>query len=200
MKKILLFFVMFLATGVLFAAAAQAETIAVKRIIEVPSAGKEQILDKVRAWSKLYGSSYHADLGSGVVVTNGEIGYPSPPIDRIQYTFAFKMENKIQDKKDTVTFEEVMLKSPTSYLPSDTGGGETTIKGEAEPVKAEKDVAAANSMLNYLADNLGDYLNGKTEVTCPLEKCPDCGVLYRTPAEMKEHMKGHGGHESVPKD
>lgn len=205
MKKLFLTLCMFVATVAFLAASTHAETVAVKKVIKVPGTTKEQIIQKVRTWSMRYARFYSADVKSGVIVANGEIAYPSPPIDRIQYTFLFKMKNKIQNNEDTVTFEEVMLKAPVTYLPSNTGAGPTTIGGEAEPVKSRNDIAAANKILNYIAVNLEDYLHNKTVTTCPMERCPECGVLCISPKEMKEHMKthehmkGHTEHESAPK-
>ncbi len=200
MKKLLLILCMFAVTGAFLAASAHAATVAVTKVIEVPGANKEQIIQKVRDWSVRYAEFYSADVNSGIVVANGEIAYPSPPIDRNEYTFLFKMKNTIQNKKDTVTFEDVMLKAPVTYLPADTGAGPTTMGGEAEPVKSKKDIAAANKILNYTAVNLEDYLHNKTVTTCPLERCRDCGLLLTSPAELKEHyLKFHERHESMPK-
>jgi hypothetical protein len=190
MKKLFLTLCMLIATGAFLAAPAHAESVAVKKVVEVPGATKEQIIQKVRTWAGRYARD--CDVKTGTITANGEIAYPSPPIDRIQYTFLFKMTNNIQNNKDTVTFEEVTLKAPVSYLPSDTGAGPTTIGGEIEPVKSKKDIEAANKVLNYIAVNLEDYLHNKTETTCPLERCKDCGVLSTSPDTMKEHVKGHG--------
>jgi hypothetical protein len=197
MKRILLFLSMFIATSAPLAMAAQEDNVAFQKIIDLPGASTQQILDKVRAWSGRYGTSYNLDANSGVVVTNGEIAYPSPSIDRIQYTFVFKMSNKVQGTKDMVTFEKVSMKSPTTYLPDDTATGPTSISGKEEAIKSTKDVAAEKNVLNYLADNLGDFLLNQSVTTCPLEKCPECGVLYPSSDEMKEHLKGHGAHKTM---
>lgn len=188
---------MFVATGAFLAVSAHADTIAANKVIEVPGATKEQIIQKVRTWAGKYSRDYNDKTGT--ITANGEIAYPSPPIDRIQYTFLFKMKNKIQNNRDTVTFEEVMLKAPVSYLPADTGAGPTTIGGEIEPVKSKKDIAAANKILNYITVNLEDYLHNKAATACPMERCKECGLLCTSPEEMKEHMKSHTGHESAPK-
>lgn len=105
------------------------------------------------------------------------------------------MNNKV-----AVAFEEVMLKAPKSYLTESVGASPPFIGGEVVPVKSKKDVAAANNVLNYVANNLGDNLMNKTETASYIEKCRECGLLTTSPAEMKEHMKGHGGETTAPKE
>lgn len=200
MKKLLMTLGMLLATTALSGMIAQAETVTVTKVISVPGANKEQVLEKVQTWAGKYSRSYSGDAKSGIVMTSGEITYPSPSVDRIQYTIFFEMKNKIQGNKNTVTFEKVMLKSPSQFL-SDSN---ETIAGQASPIKSKKDIAAANKALAHVADNLEAYLLAKSDAACPLMKCPDCGLLGTSPEEMKEHMKGHEqmkghpGHEPAP--
>ena len=116
MKKLFLTLCIFIATGAFLAASANAETVAVNKVIEVPGATKEQLMQKVREWSERYAEFYSVDANS--VVANGEIAYPSPPIDRVQYVFLFKSKNYVQNNKVTVTFEDVMLRTPRQYSAS----------------------------------------------------------------------------------
>lgn len=200
MKKMIMTLGMFLATIALFGVTAQAETVAVKKVIAVPDATSSQVMEKVKTWAEKYGRSYNVDAKTGIVAASGEITYPSPSVDRIQYTILFEMKNKIQGNKDTVTFEKVMLKSPTTYLPETM----ESIAGQASPVKSKKDIAAANKVLANIADNLEAFLLGKSAEACPLEKCPECAVLSPTSEKMQEHMKthehmkGHPEHETAP--
>lgn len=200
MKKLFLTLCIFIATGAFLAASANAETIAVKKVIEVPGATKEQLMQKVREWSESYAEFYSADAKSGIVAVNGEIAYPSPPIDRIQYVFLFKSKNYVQNNKVTVTFEDVMLRTPRQYS-GESGEAMSYIGGEAVPVKSNKDIAAANKILSYAAVNLEDFLHKKTVTSSPLVRCEECGLLLTSPAELKEHYeKFHKGHESMPKE
>jgi hypothetical protein len=194
MKKLMLILGMFITTIVLYGVSAQAETFAVTKVIEVPGASETQVMDKVNAWAGSYAQSAQFDAKTGIITIKGESTYPSPPLDRIQYTIAFDMKNTIQGNKDTVTFENVMLKSPTTYLPDSS----EEIRGLASPVTADRDRSAATSRLTYVTDNLEAYLLGKSDAACPLVKCQECGVLSPSSDEMKEHMKGHLGHESTP--
>lgn len=199
MKKLFLTLCMFVATGAFLADSANAESVAVKKVIEVPGATKEQLMQKVREWSERYAEFYSTDAKSGIVVSNGEIAYPSPPIDRAQYAFLFKSKNYVQNNKVTVTFEDVMLRTPRQYN-AESGAAMSYIGGEAEPVKSKKDIAAANKILNYTAVNLEDFLHKKTVTSCPLERCEECGLLLTSPAELKKHYeKFHKEHESMPK-
>ena len=201
MKRLLLIFgVLVAAGGFLGINARAAETDTLQRVIEVPGATKEKIFDKVRTWSETYAQSISSDPKTGVIVANGEIAYPSPTIDRIQYTILFKMKNTIQDNKDVVAFEDVKLKAPESYLAESVGASKPYIGGEVVAVKSKKDLTAANNILSYVANNLGDNLLNKTDTACPIEKCRECGLLTTTPAEMKEHMKGHSGEKTSPKE
>jgi hypothetical protein len=194
MKKLMLILGVFIATVFLFGVTAQAETFTVTKVIEVPGASETQVMDKVNAWAGSYAQDSQFDAKTGIITIKGESTYPSPPLDRIQYTVAFDMKNTIQGNKNTVTFENVMLKSPTTYLPDSS----EAIPGEISPVTAGSDRLAAASRLTYVTDNLEAYLLGKSTESCPLVKCPDCSVLSPSSEEMKEHMKGHLGHESAP--
>jgi len=199
MKKIMTFG-MLVASVVLYGMTAQAATFPVTRVIEVPGATKAEVMDKVSTWAGSYAQTSKVDATTGVVTAKGEISYPSPPVDRIQYTIAFEMKNTVQGNKNTVTFDNVMLKSPANYL-ADSG---EVVAGTAGPIKSERDKAAAASRLTYVADNLEAFLQGKSAESCPLVKCPECAVLCPTSEEMKEHMKtheqmkGHSGHEMAP--
>ncbi len=197
MKKLFITLCMFVATGAFLAASANAEAVAVNKAIEVPGATKEQLIQKVREWSERYTEFYSVDANS--VVANGEIAYPSPPIDRVQYVFLFKIKNYVQNNKVTVTFEDVMLRTPRQYS-AESGDTMSYIGGKAEPVKSKKDIAAANKILNYTAVNLEDFLHKKTVTSSPLERCEVCGLLLTSPAELKKHYeKFHKEHESMPK-
>lgn len=186
MKKLMLSFGM-LITAIAFGVTAQAGTFPVTRVIEVPDATKDQIVDKVSAWAGSYAQTSQVDAKTGVVTAKGMIIYPSPPVDRIQYAIAFEMKNTVKGNKNTVTFDKVMLKSPNTYLP-DTGD---EVAGSTSPIKSKKDMEAATKRLTYVADNLEAYLLGKSAESCPLAKCPECAVLCPTSDEMKEHMKTH---------
>jgi predicted small secreted protein len=188
MKKLFLALGMLIATGVILPMAVRADAVSVKKDISVPSSTKEQIFNKVGAWAGSFSQVYQKDAQTGEIVAYGEISYPSAPVDRIQYSFVFKMKNAIQGNRDIVTFEDVMLKSPTEY---NTETNEKII-GDASPVRSTKDIAAANKALSYVADNLKNYLLGTGDTTNQLVKCPDCRLLTTTPVEMKEHMKMHG--------
>jgi hypothetical protein len=194
MKKLMLILGMFITTVVLYGVTAQAETFAVTKVIEVPGASETQVMDKVNAWAGSYAQASQFDAKTGIITIRGESTYPSPPLDRIQYTVAFDMKNTIQGNKDTVTFENVMLKSPTTYLPDSS----EEIPGQASPVTADRDRSAAASRLTYVTDNLEAYLLGKSDAASPLVKCQECGVLSPSSDEMKEHMKVHPGHGTVP--
>lgn len=186
MKRIFLTLFMLVATVGFIGPSAYGDTFTGKKVIEVPGATKAQLIQQVRKWSEKYGKCYCADEESGVIVTNAEIAYPSPPIDRIQHRFLFKIKNTVQNNRDTLEFEEIMLQSPTTYSTSDTLP--TAIGGEIKEVKSDKDMAAANKAMNYVASNLTDYLQGKTGTSSSMERCPECGILG-TPQEMQEHMK-----------
>ncbi len=192
MRKLFLTLGMFFGTLTFIGMPAQAaESVTVKKVIEVPGASQEQVFEKARTWSETYGSISSVDPKAGVIVTNGEITYPSPPVDRVQYTILFKVKNSVEKNKSTVTFEDVKLQAPKSYITESVEETKPYTGGEITEVKSGKDIAAANKALNYVADNLGDYLLGKTQTASPLAKCPVCPTLATSPEEMKEHMKTH---------
>ena len=192
MRKLFLALGMFIGTLIFMGRPVQAaETVTVKKVIDVPGATQEQVFEKARKWSETYGSVSSADPKAGVVVATGEITYPSPPVDRVQYTILYKVKNSVENNKSTVTFEDVRLQAPKSYIAESVGATRDYTGGETTEVKSGKDIAAANKALNHVADNLGDYLLGNTQTTSPLLKCPVCPTLTTSPEEMKEHMKTH---------
>ncbi len=187
MKKILLILGMLITTIALYGMSAEASTFVVTKVIDVPGATKQQIMDKVSAWAKSYEQTAKVDAESGVITANGEIAYPSPPVDRIQYTIRYVMKNTVKGNTDTVTFEQVMLKSPTRYA---LESGEK-ILGNTKTLETDKDKAAATSRLTHVAENLKAYLLGTSMEAYPLVKCPQCPVLSPNSEELKEHMKTH---------
>ncbi len=200
MKKLFPTLGMLVATVVFLGQSAYAETVMATKVIEVPGATTGQLIQKVCAWTGKYGRFYSVDEKSAVVVANAEIFYPSPrPIGRFKYTFLFKIRNTIQNNRDTVTFEDVMLKAPEYYMAESVGPATPYYGGEVNPVKSKKDIAAANKIFDYIAVNLEDYLHSKATTSCPMGRCPECGILQTSPKETNEHMKTHGGHESAPK-
>jgi hypothetical protein len=194
MKRLILILGMFITTIALYGVTAQAETFAAAKVIEVPGATEKQVMEKVNTWAGSYAQASRVDAKTGIITIKGESTYPSPPLDRIQYTIAFELKNTIQGNKDTVTFENVMLKSPTTYLPDSS----EEIPGQATPVIADRDRSAVTSRLTYVTENLEAYLLGKSTESCPLVKCPDCSVVSPSSEEMKEHMKVHPEHGTAP--
>ena len=176
---------------------ALAESLLSKKVIEIPGANSIRILEKVAAWSGKYARTYKTE--SNLVTAKGEISYPTPSTDRIQYTILFDMKNEIKGDKDTVTFDNVMLKAPERYTSSD---GNERIKGKTYPLASrsvtQKDLAAVNSRLTYIANNLETYLLSQSDSACPMTKCPECGVLQTSKEEMKEHMKEHVHKKGCP--
>lgn len=179
-------------------------TIANSKVIVLPGATQEQMFNKVRDWSKRFTSSVSEEPASGLIVSKGEITYPSPTINRIQYTILFTMKNVIQGNRDTVTFEKVLLKSPTSYIQETN----EKIASTTDPITSESDRIAAQKVLTRLTGNLEASLLAKSDEGCSLTKCPECATLSSSPTEMKEHMKTHehmkghehmmNGHEHAP--
>ncbi len=200
MKKLVLTFAMLVATVAFLGASAYADSVMATKVMEVPGATTDQLIQKVCSWAGKYGRFYSIDEKSAVIVADAEIYYPSPrPIDRFKYTFLFKIKNTIQNNRDTVTFEDVMLKAPEYYMAESVGPATPYYGGEVNPVKSKKDIAAANKIFDYVAINLEDYLHGKASTACPMGRCPECGILQTSPKETNEHIKTHGGRESMPK-
>jgi hypothetical protein len=205
MRKMILILAAIIITAGCYAGSAVADVAPFSKVIEVPGANKELLMTKVRSWAKKYASSYVVDTKSGLILASGEMTYSSPPIDRIQYTISYEMRNSIEGNRDTVTFEKVMLKSPEMYFSSDTGGPSTFTPPKLEPLQSKKDIAAAQKVMNHVTGNLEAFLLNKSDAVCPLMKCQECVVLCPSSEELKEHMKshehmkGHPGHETSPK-
>jgi hypothetical protein len=158
MRKLFLFFLLLLTGCAGMQAAPQEQTMSISKIIVVPGASEEQIYNNTKGWVNMFVQLKNADSNTGIILAKGEVAYPSPPIDRIEYTFVFTMKNEIRDNKDTVTFEKIMLRSPKQYLPLDTGAGEKYIPSTESTPTAKRDVEAAQNAIGYIADNLQSYL------------------------------------------
>jgi len=195
MMKLISALGVFLATIALTGITSHAAFSAVDKVISVPGADQAQLSEKVKSWAGMYGRSNNVDDKTGMVVVSGEISYPSPPADRIQYTILFEMKNKIEGNKDTVTFDKVMLKSPVRYVSSDAN---ERMESKTSAIENGKDTAAADKALSRITGNLEAYLLGKSDTASTLFKCADCAVLSPTEGELKEHMKIHSGGESPP--
>jgi hypothetical protein len=158
MNKLFLFFLMLLAGCAGLQKAPQEQAMSISKIIEVPGASKEQMFKNTKGWVSMFVQLKNADSAAGIILAKGEVAYPSPPIDRIEYTFVFTMKNEIRDNKDMVTFDQIMLRSPIGYLPVDTGAGEKYIPATESVPVSKKDVEAAKYAIGYIADNLESYL------------------------------------------
>ncbi len=185
----------FLVTIALTGITAHAAFSAVDKVISVPGADQAQLSEKVKTWAGMYGRSNNVDDKTGVVVVDGEVSYPSPPVDRIQYTILFEMKNKIEGNKVAVTFDKVMLKSPVNYVSSDAN---ERMESKTSAVENGKDTAAADKVLSRITGNLEAFLLGKSDTASTLFKCADCAVLSTSEGELGEHMKIHSGGESPP--
>lgn len=196
MKKLIPMLGVFFAISALMAGTVlAAQAVRVEKVVEVPGASQQDVYQRALSWSEKYGTVVSSDPNSGIIVTKSQITYPSPTVDRIQYTLMYNMRNRIAGNTSTVTFEDVMLKAPRYYTAESAGPGTpfTSTGGEITPVKSKKDVEAANKALNYVATNYADSVTGKTGTASPLLKCPECSTLAPSPEELKEHEKIHGG-------
>lgn len=161
MKRLFIFFLLLMAGCAGMQKAPQEQAMSISKVIEVPGSSKEQIFKNTQGWANMFVQLKSADSNAGIILANGEVGYPSPPVDRIEYTFVFTMKNEIRDNRDMVTFDKIMLRSPKEYLPVDTGGGEKYIPATESVPVSKKDVEAAQYAVGYIADNLERYLQTK---------------------------------------
>ena len=99
MKKILLLLSLFLA-GCAGMKTQPQESLTITKVIYVDSAGKEQIFKNAHKWVVTYWHLTSANPDSGIIMGTGEVGYPSAPVDRVEYTYVFQMRHEIQDNKD----------------------------------------------------------------------------------------------------
>lgn len=134
------------------------EQTSLQKVIEVPGKDSQQLFNKTRIWATRYLDLQSANPSSGTILARGEVAYPSPPTDRVEHTFVFRMKNEIVDSRDVVTFDKVMLKEPKNYSIEDQYMAKSYTGGEETAITSPKDAAAANDVLNYLTDNLEEYL------------------------------------------
>jgi hypothetical protein len=144
------------------------------RVIVVPDAKQEQVFEKVCKWVKNSAHSSCHDHASGDIFAKGEISYPSPSIDRIQYKFLYTMKIALKGNSSTVTFKEILLKSAQYYLSESN----EEIGGEINQVILEKDKSAANKVLARLVDELQAYLTAGNEKNRIGNDCPNCAAMF----------------------
>jgi hypothetical protein len=161
MKKLYLLLLVFVAGSVGIQTAQADSLMKVTKAIEVNGESKDQIFKNAHDWVVRHGHLNSDNPNAGVILGTVEIGYPSAPVDRVQYTYVFQMKHEIQNNKDTVTFERIMLKSPKEYIleglfPDDYVGG-----GKETPVTSKRDRETAQFLFNSITDNLKDSLQTK---------------------------------------
>lgn len=145
----------------------------VSKVVVVPGANKEQIFDKVCDWSRRYTRSSCVDKSTGTIVSAGEISYPSSTIDRIQYTFLFTVKNSVQGNRNTVSFEKILMQSPTVY----DSENNAEIPGKTCQITSERDRTAAKKALTYLTDKLESYLLTGSDEGHVIIRCPSCEIV-----------------------
>jgi hypothetical protein len=102
-----------------------------------------------------------ADEETGVIIASGTIDYPAQgdieAIDRIQYTISFTMREDIKEGGISITFYDLLLNVPKSYLHSRLQP-EAYSGGYSIPVENRSDYEAAKRGLLELTSKLADYL------------------------------------------
>ncbi len=160
MKKLFLIFLIFLAGCAGMKTTQQDPPMTITKVIEVDGASKDQIFKNAHNWVVRYWRLNSANPGSGIILGTGEVGYPSAPADRVEYTYVFQMRQEIRDNKDTITFEKIMLKSPKNYI-QESAFPDAYYGGEESPVTSKRDLETAQYLINYISDNLKDSLQTK---------------------------------------
>jgi hypothetical protein len=158
MNKLIILGVLLLAGWATLGRAAEDRFTSYSRTIEVPGMSKSQIFAKTNEWVVRYANFDSADKENGVILGHGEVAYPSPPVDRIEYTFTFKMRDNIQDNRETVTFDPIMIRSAKSYYNKAPYSGKEYSGGEESVITGKKDALVAKGLADYLTDNLEGYL------------------------------------------
>ncbi|HKZ16091.1 MAG TPA: DUF4468 domain-containing protein [Geobacteraceae bacterium] len=172
----------------------QEQTMTITKVVQVPGMTKDEIFNKTNEWVTENLQAVSADIKSGIILAEGEVDYPAPDADRVDYTFVFTMKNEIREDKNYVTFGNIMLKFPTPYI-SEAYTVQKYTGGEEIRVTSERDRQAAEKALEHIAGNLSKYLKGTAE---PLVRCATCGAIFTSPECLTEHLKHHPQHRTVP--
>ncbi|HTG80437.1 MAG TPA: DUF4468 domain-containing protein [Geobacteraceae bacterium] len=166
MKKAVLMFVLLLA-GCATHRHMRQEDVVITTEIDVPKLSTVQSFDTSRTWltRHLYSRKKiieYADEATGVIVANGSITYPAmgklDAIDKIQYTISFTMQEVIKEGEISLTFYDLLLTVPKSYLHSRLQP-EAYLGGYTVPVEERSDFEAARKGVLELTAKLAEYLN-----------------------------------------
>jgi len=172
MKKLFLLFLLIVASCAGVGKLPQKPVLAIMNVINVPGMAKERIFNKSVEWAATYLQTENVDAKSGVILAKGEVCYPSRNKDRGQHTIVFTMKNIIRDNRNEVTFTDLMLKVPAQYI-SEAYTVQEYKDYKYIPVVSERDIEATRVVLQYIVNNLADYLKGSAG---PLTGFPSCGT------------------------
>jgi hypothetical protein len=126
-----------------------------------------QSFDRSKTWLTRYLYSKreiidYANKTTGVIIANGSIDYPASgnleAIDKIQYTISFTMREEIKEGKISITFYDLLLNVPKSYLYSRLQP-EAYLGGYSVSIEERSDFEVAKKGLLGISSKLADYLN-----------------------------------------
>ena len=172
MKKLFLVILLFVASCAGVGKLPQEPMLSIKSVIDVPGMAKERIFNKTGEWVAKYMQPVNIDVKSGIILATGEVCYPSRDKKRAHHTIVFTMRNFIRDNRTEVTFADIMLKVPGQYI-SEAYTVQEYKDDRNIPVVSESDIKATRNTLQYVVDNLADYLKGTAG---PLTGYPACGA------------------------
>jgi hypothetical protein len=194
MKKLILLFALIAAGCAGIQKVPHVQTMSITKVIEVPGMTKKEIFDKTYEWITRNLQTTSADTKTGIILADGEVGYPFPDPNRSDYTIVFSMKNEIRGDRNDITFGNIMLKFSTEYI-SEAYTVQSYTGGEETPITSGRDYQAAQNALGLIAYNLSNYVKGTEE---HLHRCATCGAIFTSPECLAEHLKHHPGHKAEP--
>jgi len=103
----------------------QPDDLTIRKEIVLQNASVDQLFERSKLWITRNLNSQKeiielAEAKQGLIVANGTVDYPAAggldAIDKIQYTISFVMREEIRGSQILLTFDNLMLNIPKSYL------------------------------------------------------------------------------------
>ncbi len=106
-----------------------------------------------------------SEAKQGLIVANGTVDYPAAggldEIDKIQYTISFVMREEIRGSQILLTFENLILNVPKSYIRSRLWPQKDYVGGYSVPIDQRADFEATRRGVLAIAARLEEYLKQK---------------------------------------
>jgi hypothetical protein len=169
MKNICLLLTLFL-TACAVHAPMQPNDLTIRKEIVIQNVSADQLFERSELWITRNLNSQKeiielAEAKQRLIVANGTVDYPASggldAIDKIQYTISFVMREEIRGSRILLTFDNLILNIPKSYLRPRLWPAKDYTGGYSVPIDQQTDFEAARRAVLAIAARLEEFLRQK---------------------------------------